>query len=250
MKKAITMAAVLASGAVALLALHTADNGAPETIPATRTAPAQAVVAVTPEAPRHIDFPESADAEMVARLHARKDRGCRVELGDYLTPGGEVFTAYRCTPEAPRPPHPLAHYDNSSLEVMAWSDPEAAALLGRRLAGAERRKAHEMLVRATALDGDVGHLSWLADQAFSAVRIDGELQIGNVKRRYELAALASRLGGDPAIPRYLRQLLVDEGLSDSSLNALDARVDALLESVRDIQRAVHGEVRFGGQNDA
>ena len=130
------------------------------------------------------------------------------------------------------------------------ADPEAAALLGRRLAGAERRKAHEMLVRATALDGDVGHLSWLADQAFSAVRIDGELQINNVKRRYELAALASRLGGDPAIPRYLRQLLVDEGLSDTSLDALDARVDALLESVHEIQRAVHGEVRFGGQNDA
>lgn len=250
MKKTITLAAVLASGAAALLAVQTADNGAPETTPAPRAAPAQAVVPVAQDAPRHIDISESAEAKKVVRPLARKDRGCRVELSDYVTPDGEVFAAYRCIPKAPRPPHPLAHYDNSSLEVLAWSDPEAAALLGRRLAGAERRKAHEMLIRATALDGDVGHLSWLADQAFSAVRIDGELQINNVKRRYELAALASKLGGDPAIPRYLRQLLVDEGLSDSSLDALDARVEALLESVHDIQRAVHGEVRFGGQNDA
>ena len=104
--------------------------------------------------------------------------------------------------------------------------------------------------RSVYRHGDAGHLSWLADQAYSAIRIDGDLHLDNVKRRYELAAVASRLGGDPATPDFLRSLLLDAGLGAESLAALDRRVAALLESVRNIQQSVHGEIRYGGQDDA
>ena len=243
MNNAIPLAALLALGAAAILIRDPAEHRSPgraPAVPADLHEPLQH--AITPVA--------SGDVEVIAGLPVRKDRRCQVELLDYVTPAGEMFSAYRCTPYSPRTPHPYAHYDNGSLAALAWSDPEAAALLGRRLAGIDRSRSYDLLVRATALTGDVSHLAWLADQAYSSVRIDGDLQVGNVQRRYELAALASRLGGDPGAPQYLRNLLVDAGLGEEQLQILDERVETLLESVRGIQRMVHGEVRFGGQNDA
>lgn len=250
MKKAITLAAGLATAAAAFLAVDTAENSPPASVEEAHGGLPQTAPATAPDEPPGAGAAVSPGTDQIAGLAVRKDRRCRVELREVVTPAGEMFSAYRCVPEAPRTPHPYAHYDNGSLEVLAWSDPEAAALLGRRLAGANPAKAHAMLVRATALGGDVAHLSWLADQAYSAIRVDGDLQVDNIKRRYELAALAYRLGGDPATRRYLRSLLVDAGLNDNGLDALDDRVETMLESVRDIQRTVHGEIRYGGQNDA
>ena len=84
----------------------------------------------------------------------------------------------------------------------------------------------------------------------AGVRLDGALQVDNVKRRYELAALASRLGGDPSAMQFLRDALVDAGINANGLARLDERVDQLLESMHSIQRAVYGEIRYGGQSDA
>lgn len=250
MRKAIILAAALGIGAAAYLATDTArytetTEGAGRTAPPNRAAPLHSATAET--------APTAATAEtseVVLGLRVRKDRDCDVELNDYVTTDGQVFSAYRCTPRSSQTPHPYGHYDNGSLEVLAYADPEAAALLGRRLAASDRDKSYQMLVRATALGGDVAHLGWLADQAFSTLRIDGALQVDTVKRRYELAALASRLGGDPAASQFLRSALIEAGVSGHRLERLDERVDTLLESVHDIQRAVYGEIRYGGQADA
>ena len=250
MKKAIALAAVLGVGTAAYLATDTASRTASEE--RLRPTAQPSLAADAPRARRDTASPATAagDSEVVLNVRVRKDRNCDIELNDYVTTGGEVFSAYRCKPRTPRPPHPYAHYDNGSLEALAWADPEAAALLGMRLAGSNPEKSYEMLVRATALDGNVAHLAWLADQAFSAVRIDGALQVDNVKRRYELTALASRLGGDPSATQFLRDTLQDAGIDAYSLGRLDDRVEQLLESVHDIQRAVYGEIRYGGQTDA
>lgn len=190
------------------------------------------------------------NTEVVLGIRVRKDRNCTVELNDYVTPTGEMFSAYSCTPHSPPPVHPYAHYDDATLEAMAWSDAEAAAVLGERLVGRDKSRSYELLVRATALDGDVTHLHWLADQAFSAVKINEEVQVDNLKRRYELAALAARLGGDPVMSEYWKHELVNAGVDTTELDRLDGRVDGLLEEVRSIQIDVFGEVRYGGRNDA
>ena len=250
MKKAIALAAVLISGTAVFLAVDTADRDSPRVAVSRHASPDIAPGVDPASAPRS---PAAAPAQVIeaaANPRVRQDRNCILELVDYVTSSGEMISAYRCTPKAPRQPHPYDHYDNGSLEVLAWSDPEAAALLGRRLAASDPGKSYEMLLRATALGGDSRHLSWLADQAFSAIRIDGDLHINNVKRRYELAALAAHFGGDPATSYFLRDLLVDAGLGVDSLDALDERVEVLLESVRDTQRSVRGEIRYGGQDDA
>jgi len=189
--------------------------------------------------------------ELVLGVRVRKDRDCRVELKDYVTTAGEMFSAYSCTPNNPAPPHVYADYDNQTLASMAYADADAAALLGRRLIGKDNRKSYQLLIRAAALDGgNVEHIAWLADQAFGAVAINGKPQIANLKHQYKLAALATRLGDSSAKTRYLKNELTKIGFSENQFNLLDTRVDALLQSMRDIQRTVLGEVTIEEQGDA
>jgi len=192
--------------------------------------------------------------ELVLGVRVRKDRNCRVELKDYVTTAGEMFSAYSCTPNNPTPPHIYADYDNATLARMSYADADAAALLGHRLIGKDTRKSYQLLIRAAALDGgNVEHIARLADQAFGAVAINGEPQIANLKHQYELAALATRLGDNPAKTHYLKNELIEIGVNEDQLGSLDKRADALLQSMRDIQRTVLGEVTIeekGEKGDA
>ena len=190
------------------------------------------------------------DTEVVLGIRVRKDRNCRVELKDYVTADGEMFSAYSCTPNNPSPRHIYADYDNETLAGMAYSDADAAATLGQRLISKDTHRSYELLIRAVALDGKVEHLAWLADQAFGAVAINGEPQVANLQRQYELAALAARLGDAPAKSRYFKNELIRNGIDEDQLSTLDLRVDELLLSMRDIQLTVLGEATIGEQDDA
>lgn len=250
MKRAITVLAVPVAAAALYLAAGPAGNApAPAFSPAAPAADHPATPKATPASPAGVPA-ASGRSEVVLGVRVRKDRQCTVEWNDHVTRQGKMFPAYRCIPDGAGPDHGYAHYGNTTLEVMSYADAEAADVLGRRLLGSDPGKAYAMLVRATALDGDVRRLAWLADQAFSATRIDGKLQVGNVMRRYELAALAAELGDDPALTRFLRSALTEAGIGAEQFATLDGRVDALVETVRQIQRSVFGEVRHGGQNDA
>lgn len=190
-------------------------------------------------------------SEMVLGIRVRKDRNCTVELKEYVTPAGEMFSAYSCTPRDPAPPHAYAHYDDDTLAVMAYADAEAAALLGKRLIGTDTRRSYELLIRASALEGgNVAHLAWLSDQAFGTVSVNGQLQLGNIKRQYELARLAARLGDASGRSAYLRNQLIEAGVATDQLAMLDTRAAALFQSMEEIQRTVLGEVNIGGQGDA
>ncbi len=201
----------------------------------------------TPEPEQIVDADDGT--EVVLGIRVRKDRKCTVELKDYVTPDGRMFSAYTCTPDEPGPAHPYAHYDNETLASMSWSDADAAALLGQRLIDQDTGRSYELLIRATALDGDTRHISWLADMAFNPTAIDGEPHVANLESRYELAELSARLGSDPDLPEVLKRELADAGVGKKRLSELDTRADALLRLMQDIQRDVFGEVRIGGQDD-
>lgn len=189
--------------------------------------------------------------ETVLGVHVRKDRRCTVELRNYVTSDGVMFPAYSCTPQRQPEAHPYAHYGEESLDAMAYADAEAAALLGRRLIGADTDRAFDLLIRAAALDGgNAKHIVWLSDQVFGTLEINGKPQVTNIERQYELAALAARLGYSDQEPAFLRKQLVDIGVDAGRLDSLDAEVEALLQSMRDIQRTVLGEVTIGGHSDA
>lgn len=191
------------------------------------------------------------DTEIVFGIRVRKDRNCTVELKDYVTPDGEMFSAHSCTPHNPGPPHPYAHYDDDTLAAMAYADATAAALLGQRLVRTDTRMSYQLLIRASALDGgDLEHIAWLSDQAFGVTAINGAPQVANMKRQYELAALVTRLGEPSHKSTYLRNELMKVGVDARQLDSLDARVEELFQSMRDIQRTVYGEVTIGELNDA
>jgi hypothetical protein len=202
----------------------------------------------TPDPEQIVDSDDGT--EVVLGIRVRKDRKCTVELNDYVTPDGRMFSAYTCKPNEPRPEHPYAHYDNETLASMSWSDAEAAALLGQRLIDQDTGRSYELLIRATALDGDTRHISWLADMAFNPTAVNGEPHVANLEGRYKLAELNARLGSDPVLPEVLKRELVNAGVGEGRLSELNARADALLLVMQDIQRDVFGEVRIGGQDDA
>ena len=214
-------------------------------------------VEITPQQPAAARSSELAqspvaddDTEVVLGIRVRKDRNCRVELKDYVTTDGEMFSAYSCTANNPAPQRIYADYDNETLAGMAYSDADAAATLGQRLISKDTNRSYQLLVRAAALDGRVEHLAWLADQAFGAIAINGEPQVANLQRQYELAALAARLGDASARSRYFKNELIRNGIDEDQLSSLDMRVDELLQSMRDIQLTVLGEATIEEQNDA
>jgi len=207
-----------------------------------------------PGAMNHLDPERTAldddRTELVLGVRVRKDRNCRVELKDYVTTTGEMFSAYSCTPNKPTPPHIYADYDNATLASMSYADADAAALLGHRLISKDTGRSYQLLIRAAALDGGkVEHIAWLADQAFGAVAVNDEPQIANLKQQYKLAALATRLGDNPAKTHYLKNELIKIGVNEAQLGSLDRRADALLQSMRDIQRTVLGEVTIAAQGE-
>lgn len=198
-----------------------------------------------------LNAPADDDTEIVLGLRVRKDRNCTVELKDYVTPDGEMFAAYSCTPDHPGRPHPYTHYDGETLAAMAYADADAAAFLGKRLIGTDTKRAYQLLIRASALaGGELEHIAWLSDQAFGAVAVNGDPRVANIKRQYELAALAARLGDTSRKSTYLRNELIKAGVDATQLDELDAHVKILLQSMRDIQQSVLGEVTIGGQGDA
>lgn len=213
--------------------------------------PAIPLAALTVGSPHEPTPAGGDDTEIVLGIPVLKDRDCQIELKDYVTTRGEMFSAYSCTPNNAATAHAYADYDNATLANMAYFDADAAALLGHRLIDRDTGRSYELLIRASALEGgNVEHLAWLADQAFGTVAIDGEPLLGNLQRQYELAALANRLGDGPGKAGYLKHELVRNGIDEARLDALNLRVNALLQSMRKIQRTVLGEVTIGGRDDA
>ena len=85
------------------------------------------------------------------------------------------------------------------------------------------------------------------------VAINGEPQVANLQRQYELAALAARLGDAPVKSEYFKNELIKNGIDEDRLSSLDMRVNELLQLIRDIQLTVLGETTImeqGEQGDA
>lgn len=250
MNRIITVITALAAATAYSIYIKTdAPSVLPEPMSAiAEMAPGPIIPDAEPQTGQLVDSDDGT--ELVLGIRVRKDRKCTVELKDYVTPDGRMFSAYTCTPNEPRPAHPYAHYDNETLASMSWSDAEAAALLGQRLIDQDTGRSYELLIRATALDGDTRHISWLADMAFNPTAVNGEPHVANLEGRYKLAELNARLGSDPVLPKTLKRELANAGIGKHRFLELDARAGALLRAMQDIQRDVFGEIRIGGQDDA
>ncbi len=104
MIRKIAIAAVLGASAVYFIYPDVID--APGYTPAGQTHPGNKPTPQQPAAMgRHVPVITDDGTEVVLGLRVRRDRNCRVELRDYVTTDGEMFSAYSCTPNVPAPPH-------------------------------------------------------------------------------------------------------------------------------------------------
>jgi hypothetical protein len=177
--------------------------------------------------------------ERVMGLNVRTDRRCTVTR-HYLDRGdGTVSEAYSCdTPE------PVAgeyeHFDNGTLEQLAYSDARAAGALGKRLLATDPTKARALILRALALQPqDIEPVMWLVSQAYS-LRGSSAAARNATANAYVLTRLVRELG-TPVALTWIVEDLRRSGFDDVALANLDAGVAAELRRIEDIRREVFGE---------
>ena len=247
MKRTMTLAAALCVLA-AYLAFAPGDRRPASKTPVPPHSSGSVAATVAGATPAFDAEPERT--ELVHNIRVRRDRTCDLVSRDYVSPAGAMHSAWSCDQREPSTPHPYASYSNDTLDILAYSDAEAAALLGKRLIESDIGKSYDMLIRATALDGNFAHLAWLADQAFGTTRVNSSPRIEALYQQYQLASVSEHFGDFSGRTDYFRQQLEQTGAGADVLDDLDRRVMAILQQMRAIQATVHGAVAPGGQNDA
>jgi hypothetical protein len=89
---------------------------------------------------------------------------------------GELVDAVECQRSSPKPTHEYETWSDEALEALAYSDPIACLVLGRRVAQSLPMKSWNLMVRSSALlGGDSRPIKWLATNSFNQVKENGEI---------------------------------------------------------------------------
>lgn len=160
----------------------------------------------------------------------------------------ELVDALDCQRSSPKPIHAYEAYSNEALESLAYSDPIAALVLGRRLALLEPESTWDLMIRSSALlGGDTRPVRWLATHSFNQVRTaSGEVATDTMQRRYVLDSVARKLENNPDQSFDFREYYLRGTLTDAEFDRLDRRVDALLDQMKVIEEERTGNNTFEG----
>ena len=236
---ALALAAVVA---VAVFLRGTSDAPPTTTTPSTTSTEAHGPVLVTSQSDTTAISQEettaSPETEIVMGIPVLKDRNCTVTRHYVDLGNGTVTEAYSCVPDE-TPPGEYEQYSNEELAVLAYSDAEAASMLGKRLVTADPKRSRELLIRAVALEpGNVEPVMWLASQAYS-FRGDSNAARIATANAYVITNTARALGSGADID-WLIEDLRDAGFKDEGFAALDQLVQEDLRAIRAIQLDVFG----------
>jgi hypothetical protein len=181
------------------------------------------------------------ETEFVYGIEVRKNRNCTVEL-EYLDIGnGKVIEAYSCKPNQPPAPGVYDEYNNETLAGMAYSDPVAAEVLGKRLADYQPERARMLLMRSVALRPDnTLPILWLASANYGLIDVNGAPALGEMAENYLLARVAEELG-TPGAATSIREHLIAAGYQEKDFLDLETEVKVDLVEIRNIQLEVTGQ---------
>jgi len=231
---------LLAIAAIAAVAVYIQKPvGFEETLPAAEATTDQGlVVEKGPVTARNT--PPEIETEVVHGLEVRKDRNCTVKL-NYIDIGdGNVIEAYSCTPNKPLGPEEYDQYDNSTLSVMAYADPVAAEVLGKRLAEDYPVRARMLLIRSVALrPKNTAPILWLASGYYGLVAENGEPALREMSENYLLQRIAEELGTSGASDA-MKRLLIEAGFRDEDFLEMEEALRVDLNEIRAIQVEVTG----------
>jgi hypothetical protein len=153
----------------------------------------------------------------------------------------ELVEAMDCRRSSPRPTHAYEEYSNDALEALAWSDPIACLVLGRRLAVADPETSWDLMIRSSALlGGDPRPIRWLATHSFNQVTDNGEMATETIQLRYVLDAVTRRLEKRPDPSFDFREYHLRDALSDAEFAQLDRMVDSVLHRMKVIEAETTG----------
>ena len=180
------------------------------------------------------------ETEVVHGLKVRKDRNCTVEL-NYIDIGdGNVIEAHSCTPNQPPEAGEYDQYDDATLGGMAYSDPVAAEVLGKRVADSDPVSARILLIRSVALrPKNTDPILWLASAYYGLVAENGEPAIREMSENYLLQRIAEELGTSGASD-LMRRRLNEAGFRDEEFLEMEEALRVDLNEIRAIQLEVMG----------
>ena len=190
-----------------------------------------------------VESQASPDTEIVMGIPVRKDRNCDVSRHYIDLGNGLVTEAYSCTSQQTE----ADDYEllgDSELAVLAYSDAEAAATLGKRLVESNLDRSRQWLLRAVALEpGNVEPLMWLASQAYS-LRGESNAAVVATANAYVITKTAKALGSDANLDWIVNDLR-DAGLDGEDIEYLDGAARRDLQAIRTVQLEVFGRTTIG-----
>jgi len=186
------------------------------------------------------------ETEVVHGLEVRKDRNCTVEQRYIDIGDGNVIEAYSCTPNQPPEPGEYDHYDDATLTTMAYSDPVAAEVLGKRLADSDPVSARILLIRSVALrPQNTDPIQWLASAYYGLVAENGEPALREMSENYLLQRIAEELGTSGATDA-IKLHLTRAGFGEQDFLEMEEAVRVDLNEIRAIQVEVTGSSDLTG----
>ena len=216
--------------------LETADEY-PETAPTAFEAVKPVVSAEVDETRREqrdLDW----DPEVILALGGAPPPGeCATETQYLIDPNtGKQIAALATECENQKPRHPYDDYPSDALAGLAYSDPFAALVLGKRLREQDPQEAWRLMLRAAALLNDGDPLDWLATVSYSRASTDGIPDVRSMERWYVLVSTSDRISGYDRQWRDMYRKQRSHVLSEEDLDRLDAIVEEQIREVLQIQK--------------
>ena len=181
-----------------------------------------------------------SETELVHGIAVKKDRNCSVRAHYVETSPGITAKAYSCEPD-PKPAHPYESYSNQALAVLAYSDAQAARILGLRSV-ANHEEALQWFARAAALlDGDPEPLLFYSNLYAGSSAVNGEAVAKTHRDRLALAIAARRLDEDSGdVDFWMWQVQSHFTSPAAIIDDAEAEADRIISHIRDIQITVIG----------
>ena len=176
----------------------------------------------------------------------RSPRGFpRCQWGTTRIYDGNALAGETCA----RSPH--HEYSNETLEILAYSDAEAARVLALRLRHSDFSRAIQLALRSIALSGGDTQVLVSAEVWRLPQTEHGPTPLETVSHQYVMNALRTlvRHGDLQPYPAYVNRIreLADDG--DATLEELDRFVYQLYDDVRQLERDITGNSTIGGDDD-
>ena len=229
-------AAALLGLAVFLLArpANVIDTPVRDSLPPAHSEPAESAAAVS-AVPDAVSGAPSSDSD-------GPGDDCVQVAHHWVTDDGTAIFPYRCADAADQP-HPYEAYSDDTLEVMAYSDAEAARLLGLRIYADDPQEAFQWTLRSAALTNSSVPLQNFANAFAPPLRIGDQAILKNYRESFIIAVVADAVGPDTENVARMEPLMREVFPNpDEIMERLRPIAIAHIERMRDIQRDVTGTV--------